>query len=199
MDSQTTTYLISWVITHGYWLFFVATFFEGPLVTAAAGVAAALGYFNIELIVLISIMGDTLADSLFFAIGYFGGIRVIKKYGHHVGVTDERREKIKTLLHGHTRKTVALVKLAPVIPVPGILTLGSMRVSFRKFFETSLLITIPKSTFFALAGYFSGKTYVHLGGLVNKGEYVMWLMVPMLIVVYIVYQKISKFFSSELE
>jgi membrane protein DedA with SNARE-associated domain len=157
MDSSATTHLISWVITHGYLLFFLATFLEGPIITAAAGVAAALGYFNIELIIFISIMGDTVADCIYFAIGYFGGAHLMHRYGRYFGVTDERIERVRKLLHGHTRKTVVVIKLAPVIPVPGILILGSMRVSFKKFFETSLLVTVPKSSFFALVGIFLEK------------------------------------------
>jgi membrane protein DedA with SNARE-associated domain len=195
MDNSTTTYLISWVIAHGYFLFFVAAFFEGPLVTAAAGVAAALGYYSIWIILLLSVLGDLSADTVYYAIGYLGGRPLINKYGKYVGLTKERMDTIQHLLHRHARKTIFIVKLSPIIPVPGILAIGSARVPVRKFIETSLLITLPKSLLFGMVGYLSGKAYTKLSVFVVHSQYIMWGIVAVAILVYVAYQKITARFS----
>jgi len=63
MLALTFTDLVSWIIAHGYFIFFFTALVEGPLVTTAAGVAAALGYYNIIIIVLIAIAGgDTIRE-----------------------------------------------------------------------------------------------------------------------------------------
>lgn len=198
MDNSTTTYLISWVIAHGYFLFFLAAFFEGPLVTAAGGVAAALGYYSIEIIILLSIAGDVAADLIYYAVGYFGGRAVLVKYGKYIGLTHVRLEHIQKLLYRHARKTITAIKLSPVIPVPGILAVGSLRVPFKKFLETSLIITVPKSLLFALIGYFSGRAYAHLSGFVAHSQYILWGVVALIVAIYIAYQKTTARFTHKI-
>jgi membrane protein DedA with SNARE-associated domain len=196
---STLDQLVSWVILHGYFLFFVAAFFEGPLVTTAAGVACALGYYSIEIIILLSIFGDLCPDAVFYSLGYFGGKPLLDKYGKYIGITRARIEKIKILLHRHLRKTIVAVKLAPLIPVPGIIVIGSLRASTRKFIETATAITIPKSIFFALLGYYSGKAYKQAGGLIANSEIIIFLLTIIVIAIFLMYQKVTFSISEKME
>ena len=198
-DSSTMEKLVSWVIYHGYFLFFIAAFFEGPLVTAAAGVACALGYYNIELIILLSILGDLCPDAVFYSLGYFGGKPLLDTYGKYIGVTQSRIEKLKKLLHYHLRKTIVAVKLAPFIPVPGIIAIGSLRASPRKFIETALIITVPKSLFFALVGYYSGKAYQQASGIIANSEVIIFLLTIIMIAIFVFYQKVTFSISEKME
>jgi membrane protein DedA with SNARE-associated domain len=191
--------IVDWVITHGLILFFVLAFLEGPLVTAAAGVSAALGYFSIYLIIIISMLGDLSADAVCYLIGYFSGRRLILRYGHWVGLTHERIEKIEKLLHRHTAKAIVIVKLSPVIPVPGLIFIGSARVSLRKFILTSLIITFPKSFLFALLGYYSGKTYEKITGTIANSQLIILGVVVVVLSAYFLYQRAMNRLSKNID
>ncbi len=199
MTEPTFITLVSWVIAHGYTLFFVASILEGPLVTAAAGVAASLGYFSLPIIILISIAGDLVADTLYYAIGYWGGRKFVERFGIYVGLTIERIKKFESLLHRHLGKTMVFFKLSPVIPVPGILLIGSSRAPLRKFVKTSLIITVPKSILFAFIGFYSGKAYAYLSGTIVKAQYAVFISVLLIFAVYFLYKWGSEYIVEKIK
>jgi len=191
--------LIQWVINHGYLIFYLATFLEGPLVTTAAGVATGLGYFNIYLVIGVAILGDLSADVVYYAMGYWGGKPLIKKYGHYIGLTETRAAKIQKLLHRHAGKTMLFIKVGSIIAIPGIIIMGSAHVPLKKFVRYSLLVTLPKSTFFALLGLYSAKAYQHLAGTVVTSQYVALTIVGLVILIYILYKKFTDYAAKQLE
>ena len=150
---------LQWVIAHGYWLMFLAMLVEGPIVTAAASFAVALGYFNIGYVLILSLLGDVVADVIYYSIGYWGRMTLVAKYGRYVGLSKERLTRIERLLEANSIKTLVALKLTPFIPTPGLMLVGVARMKLSKFTLTCLLITIPKTILFMLAGYYFGEAY----------------------------------------
>ena len=183
--------LVPWVIAHGYFLFFLAALLEGPLVNAAAGVAAALGYFSLPLILLIALAGDLIADMIAYAVGYFGGRPLAERYGHFVGLTEERLKRFESVIHRHTGKALLFFKLSPVIPIPGLMLVGALRVDVRRFIKMSLLISLPQVLFFTLFGFFSGKAYQYVSGTILGVRDALFSVGFLIVVVYLVSRKIS--------
>lgn len=192
------TELVQWVIAHGYSLFFIAVFLEGPLVTAAAGVAAALGYYSLAIIIVLSVLGDLTADLVYYTIGYWGRKTLITRYGSYVGLTKERMNSLERLLHRHAGKAFIIIKLSPIIPVPGLIMIGSARVNLKKFIRISLLIALPKSLLFGLMGFFAGKAYERLGGIVSNSMSLITFIVVVIFLAYFIYQKISARIAQEI-
>ena len=199
MPNATFVSLVYWVIGHGYLLFFIATLFEGQLVTAAAGVAAALGYYNLELIILLSMLGDLVTDIAYYTIGYWSRRTLITRYGSYVGLTEERVHFFERQLHRHVGKALLVIKLSPIIPVPGLIMIGSMRVSFKKFIRMSLLITLPKSLLFAFLGFYAGRTYERLSGTISSAQNLLALMALVIVITYFAYQKLTARIAEEIK
>ncbi len=80
LHSLTFSAATQWVLMHGYWVIFLAMLIEGPVVTAAAAFAVALGYFNLWAIFGLSLAGDLVADIIYYAIGYWGRITVVERF-----------------------------------------------------------------------------------------------------------------------
>mgnify|MGYP001591522550 CR=1 FL=1 len=55
MEQFSFATVFDWVIKHGYLFIFIAMCVEGPVVTAAAAFAAALGYFSWPVIFILAI------------------------------------------------------------------------------------------------------------------------------------------------
>ena len=135
---------LQWVLAHGYWLMFLAMLVEGPIITAAASFAVALGYFNIAYVFGLSLLGDLVADVIYYAVGYWGRMTLVARYGHYVGLSTERMLHIERLLQANGIKTLVALKLTPFIPTPGLMLVGVARMRLSKFTLISMLITIPK-------------------------------------------------------
>jgi membrane protein DedA with SNARE-associated domain len=191
MNSTDFVYLVPWVIAHGYLIFFIAALIEGPFVTAAAGVAAALGYYNIFLIILLAIAGDIGGDFLYYGLGYIFNKPIKAGRLGFLGINKERVEKIKDLLHKRVGRTVIFIKLTPFIGPPGLMILGAVRVPFKKLLKTALSIAVPKCILFALLGYYSAEAYVYLDKTIAKGQNALVIVAISFIVVYLIYKKIT--------
>lgn len=191
--------LVHWVIGHGYFLFFIAAFLEGPLVTAAAGVAAALGYYSIIIIIILSVLGDLTADLVYYTIGYWGRKTLITQYGNYVGLTKERMKSLEKLLHRHAGKALVVIKLSPVIPVPGLIMIGSARVPLKKFVRSSLLITLPKSLLFGFMGFYAGRAYERFSGAISNTSGLLAFVAIIVFIAYVGYKKITARIAQEIK
>ncbi|MCX6796338.1 MAG: hypothetical protein NTW06_02455, partial [Candidatus Falkowbacteria bacterium] len=113
MDFSNFSTATQWIMANGYLLIFLAMCIEGPVVTAAAAFACALGAFNPALIFVLAFFGDVLPDSLYYLIGFLGREAVVNKFGHYFGLTDERIRRMEDLAAKHAVKTLVAIKLTP--------------------------------------------------------------------------------------
>lgn len=173
MDTASFQGILHWVIAHGYTLLFILMFIEGPVVTAAGAFAAALGYFNIWLILLISVLANLIPDFLYYAMGYWGRHALVDKYGHYFGVTPERMIAAEKLAHKHSGKSLLMIKLVPFLATPGLIVVGATKMDLRKYTFWSVVITVPTSGFYLILGYYFGAAYATIDSYMHIGEYVL--------------------------
>lgn len=191
--------LVNWVIAHGYLLYFLTALIEGPIVTSAAGVAAGLGYFSLPIVILISIFGDLIPDSLLYFIGYFGGRPLAEKYGRKFGLKEEHFKRLDVFLHRHVGKSLLFVKLTPIVPIPGVILIGSSKVKWRRFITALVLITIPKALFFSLLGFFSGRAYEYLSGTIVTARNATFFLGIAVVAIYFAYRALAKHFAQKVK
>ncbi len=191
MGKHTLAFLVPWIIAHGYFLFFVLALIEGSLVSTAAGVVAGLGYFNIFIVIAISISGDIVADVIYFAIGHYG--RSIKKnrFTSWIGLSERRIEGVSKFLHSNTRKSLLFIKLSPLVGPPGLIATGALGVPFKKFFKIILIISVIKGFFFSILGFLSARTYIELSKFIAHNTYILLVISGCIITIYILYKKFT--------
>lgn len=199
MNKSDFSILVPWVIAHGYLIFFIAALIEGPFVTAAGGVAAALGYYNIYLIMLLAIAGDIGGDILYYGLGYNFSKLVRSGKLQFLGITYNRVGRIEKILHEQTIRAVMFVKLAPFIGPPGLIILGSVRAPIKKFTKAALIIAVPKSLLFALLGYYSAAAYIYLDKTIARGQYALAIIIGVALLIYLLYKKVVSVMAKELE
>jgi len=146
-------------VAHGYWILFATMLVEGPVVTFAAGFAAALGYFNIIGILILSFFGDFVSDLVYYSVGYWGRMRIVERYGHRLGLTRERMEKIESALKHQVTKSLVILKFVPVLPTFGLIAAGGLRIPLKKFLKVVTLVIIPRTLLFGLGGFYFGRAY----------------------------------------
>jgi len=190
---------LAWVKSAGYFLMFIAMVIEGPIITSAAAFAAALGYFNIFIIFLLSIAGDLVGDYIYYGVGYFGRVNFVEKYGHHVGLTEKRLKHMERLIKKHPKKTLAAIKLAPLLPAPGLMMIGATRMSVRRYTWLTFIVALPKTLLFMALGYYFGAAYDRFSTIFQNGEYFILIAVGLTVIVFYGYKKLSAVISARLE
>ncbi len=190
---------LQWVITGGYFLTFAGMFMFGPIIISAASFAAALGYFDIWVIFAIAVFGELAIDLILYAIGYFSRITVIEKYGHYFGLSKEKMENLEKLVHDHPAKTLTAIKLAPILPVPGLMIVGSMHMSVKKFTLINFVIALIRAAIFMTIGYYFGQVYDSFSRYIKNTEYILLAAIIAALVIFYAYKKITEKISNKLE
>jgi membrane protein DedA with SNARE-associated domain len=190
-DFSSFSGVFTWVVAHGYPFIYLAMCIEGPTVTAAATFATTLGYFNIWIIFALSLLGDIVPDMLFYVIGYWGRIGVVKRFGHYFGLTQARIERMEKQIKEHGGKTVAILKYTPVVAMPGLILVGAMRMKFGKFLFFVVAVTLQKTILFMAIGYFFGQAY-NVGKYIKYGALVPFAIIFLYFIFVFSYKKISE-------
>ncbi len=199
MNFSDFSIVFKWVISHGYLLVFLAALIEGPSVTAAGAFAAKLGYFNIYIIFLISVLGNLIPDIVLYAVGFWGRISLVDRYGKHFKLSEERISKIERLMERHAGKTLLVVKLIPFLAIPGLMIAGATRMPIKKYIYLSTLIILPTSLAFLLVGYYMGAAYNRLSGYTDYAGYLVAGMIIIFVLVSYVWKKILAKLSHKIE
>lgn len=191
-DFTTFTGVFHWVLMHGYWVILVAMLFEGPIVTSAAAFAVSLGYFNFFIIFILAILGDLIADVAYYAIGYWGRITLVEWFGHKIGLSNERLERIGKLVKDHPWKILFALKMTPIIPTTGLMAVGTTKMPIRKFAFICTIVILPRALFFMLLGYYFGRIYDQVNGYLVNGTYIL---IAIVVIIIIADRLFRKYFS----
>lgn len=94
--------MLPYVHQYGYWALFFAIFLEdfglpmpGESTLIVCSLFAALGELNLVLVGFIGFLGAVMGDNTGFAIGHYGGRKIILKWGKYVFLTEKRLSKLE--------------------------------------------------------------------------------------------------------
>lgn len=132
--------VMPFIQNYGYWAIFFAIYLEdfgvplpGETVLVICALFAALGKLNLIWVGILGFSGAVLGDNTGFAIGHFGGKKLILKWGKYVFLTSKRLKKLEKYF---TRRGGAVVAVSRFIQglrqFNGIIA-GISEMSWKKF------------------------------------------------------------------
>lgn len=192
------TGLLEFLQTNGYAILLLIMILEGPIVTYIAAFTASLGVFNIYYIFILSLLGNLLGDLAAFYIGRIGNKVVIEKYLSH-WLKEKRIERIRNYLKNNPGKTIAVIKLTPPLPVPGLILAGASEVSLRTFLIYSSIVSISYSLSMTLLGFYSGVAFGTISKYVKYIDFIIGGAVLLIIGIYFLIKYLSREISSKIE
>ncbi|MFA6973865.1 MAG: DedA family protein [Parcubacteria group bacterium] len=145
--------------TIGYPLMLLTMIIEGPVVTILAAFAASLGFFNVYVVLVLSMLGDIIGDIILYTIGYTGGAKTLAKAEKILKIKPAIVAKIEALFHKHGKKTIFAVKSTTGLCWITFIAAGAVRMNFRDFLRASFLGGIVWSGFLVAMGYFFGYAF----------------------------------------
>src|SRR6059058_5986344 len=82
----------------------------GETVLILGAVYAGAGRLNIFLVALLGFAGAAAGDNIGFAIGHFGGRRLVERYGRYIFLTPERVDKTTRFFERHGGKIIVIAR-----------------------------------------------------------------------------------------
>lgn len=163
------------ISTYGYLAVFLIVGLESvgiPLpgetvLIAAATYAATTGHLDIWLIFLAATAGAILGDNLGYWIGYRGGYKLARKYGHKIRL-DERKLKVgRYIFDRHGGKVVFFGRFVSVLRTFAAFLAGTVHMSWPRFLAYNAGGGIVWAAIFSFGFYIAGNTLEKLSGTVN--------------------------------
>jgi len=153
--------ILLWFESSKYILLFIGCIFEGPMVMIASGFLYGLGQFSLIPMYMALMMGDFTADVIWYCFGRFGTRKTIFKYGHFIGLTPVKLEKVENLFNKYHQKILIITKLTTGFGV-GMLVLvvaGMFKVPFKNYVVLTLIGGLIWTAILITVGYFLGNIY----------------------------------------
>lgn len=150
------------VLTYGilFGIIFVETglvftpFLPGDSLLFAAGAFAAIGSFNLVLLLGLLIAAAILGDTVNYWIGHFFGEKLIAN--PKVPINQEHIDKTKAFFDKHGGKTIILARFVPIVRTFAPFVAGIGKMSYGQFISYNVIGGIAWVSLFLLAGYFFG-------------------------------------------
>jgi len=150
----TLSYAILFFILFAETGFVFTPFLPGDSLLFAAGAFAALGSFNIWILLIVLWIAAFLGDTVNYWIGHFFGQKLIDN--PKVPINQEHIDKTQAFYHKHGGKTIFLARFIPIIRTFAPFVAGVGNMHYSRFIYYNILGGFAWVFLFTLTGYFFG-------------------------------------------
>ncbi|MBK8046738.1 MAG: VTT domain-containing protein [Anaerolineales bacterium] len=137
-----------------YVLIALLVFVEGPAVTLVAATLAATGVLRADLVFVASVIGNFMADSFWYLLGYLGGDRRVLLRFRWVRKRWREIQRIQGEVRGRATRMFLITKLSlGLLTIPVLIASGLARVPWWRLVIVSIIVEPIWNGFLVLAGY----------------------------------------------
>ena len=186
-------HLFIWLLTYQYAVLIPAMIVEAPIVTVLAGFLVSLGLFNGVVVYLIAVIVNAVSDSVYYALGRWGRLELISRWGKYVGLNAEKVLMFEADFKEHTTKILIAGKAAQGLGGIILLAAGAAHVPFQRFIWINFLCTLPKMLILLLLGFYFGQAYEKIDHYLKYGTLALSILIVIFVVGYtIIVKKMAK-------
>ncbi len=150
--------IIDLLITYKYAIIFPVSIIEGPAVSIIAGSLAQAGYINVYIVYFLVVLGDIVGDTMYYAIGRFGGLYFIRRWNHILKINTEKVVSLEKTFEKHGPKLIVIGKTQGLGSIV-LMSAGLAKYPYLPFIWYNTLVTLVKSFVLLYVGYAFGKQY----------------------------------------
>ncbi len=144
------------IILWGYPLMLLLMILEGPIVTLGAAFMASMGFFNVFIVLLLSILGDVIGDIVLYYIGFLSKKGLIPRKRKLLKSDSNIIKIIKNSFKDKGAQIIFFTKATTGLCYITFILAGMIRLNFKKFLLFSILGGIVWSSFVVALGYYFG-------------------------------------------
>lgn len=132
----------------------------GETVLIAAAIYAGAGQLNIVAVVAVAVVAAVVGDNIGYAIGHFGGRRLVLRFGRYVFLTHERLDATERFFTRHGGKIVTIARFVEGLRQANGIVAGITGMRWPKFLAFNALGAVLWVGVWAGLGYLAGN---HIG------------------------------------
>ncbi len=179
------------VLAMGYPGIIILMFLESTMVPIPseaimpfAGFLVAQGKLNFILVALLAGVASLLGSWVSYAIGYYGGIPLVRKAGHYVLLDEDRLKWTEKWFKRHGAKTIFFSRFIPVVRHLISLPAGIGKMNLFKFSVYTFSGAFIWGTVLLYLGFYLGSNYI----LIHKYSSIIdWIVLGLIVIAVIYY------------
>lgn len=186
-----TQFLTDLIQEYGYFGMFLSMVLEAVIIVipsefvlATGGILASQKIFHFWGAFLVGLLGSVFCAIVIYAMGYFGGIPFIKKYGKYFFMKEEDLQKSDSWFTKYGLFGALIGRNFPIIRTLISLPIGIMRLSFPRFVLYTTVGSIPWTFAFVYVGYALGSNWVLLKDYVSRLKVPIQILLILLLFSY---------------
>lgn len=152
----TPLHITTWVLDYRYAILFPLIVIEGPITMIIAGYLSSLGFLSLVVTYIIAVVGDLAGDSAYYAIGRWGSMGFIDRYGKYIGLSRAGVAKLEQRFERQGGKILLAGKATHVIGGAFLVAAGLVKMPYGQFLWFNFLATLVKALGLILIGYYFG-------------------------------------------
>jgi membrane protein DedA with SNARE-associated domain len=200
-----TSLLNHLLTTYGYWAVFLLVTLEGTclplpgetMLLLAAIYAGTTHHLLIPVVIVAAASGAILGDNLGFWIGQKGGYRLLRRYGHYIGLKERTVKLGHYLFKQYGEKVVFFGCFVTVLRAWTAFLAGANHMPWHRFVRFNALGSILWAILYGAGGYLLGDTVNRLTGPLEVITVVVWLL--MLVVFFLFMRRYEQRLEDEAE
>jgi membrane protein DedA with SNARE-associated domain len=136
----------------------------GETVLILGAVYAGAGRLNVVLVALLGFLGAVVGDNIGFAIGHFGGRRLVERYGRYLFITPARLERATQFFERHGGKIIVVARFVEGLRQANGIVAGTTGMHWARFLIFNCIGAALWVGLWTSVGYFSGS---HIDSIYN--------------------------------
>jgi membrane protein DedA with SNARE-associated domain len=128
----------------------------GETMLVLGAVYAGAGRLNVVLVGLLGFCGAVIGDNIGFAIGHFGGRRLVDRYGRYIFLTPERVDKAQSFFERHGGKIIVVARFIEGLRQANGIIAGISGLHWAKFLAFNAIGAALWVAVWTTVGYVSG-------------------------------------------
>jgi membrane protein DedA with SNARE-associated domain len=147
----------------------------GETILVLGAVYAGAGRLNVALVGVLGFCGAVVGDNIGFAIGHFGGRRLVDRYGRYIFLTPERVDKAQGFFERHGGKIIVVARFIEGLRQANGIIAGISGLHWAKFLFFNAIGAALWVGVWTSIGYFSGN---HITSIYNTAtRYSLYLAI----------------------
>jgi membrane protein DedA with SNARE-associated domain len=128
----------------------------GETILILGAVYAGTGRLNVVLVAVLGFCGAVAGDNIGFALGHFGGRRLVERYGRYVFLTPERLKKATAFFERHGGKIIVIARFIEGLRQANGIIAGTTGMHWARFLLFNAIGAALWVAVWTCVGYFSG-------------------------------------------
>lgn len=157
----------------------------GETVLILGAVYAGTGRLNVWLVGLLAFLGAVTGDNIGFAIGHFGGRRLVERYGRYILLTPERLDKATGFFERRGASIIIVARFIEGLRQANGIIAGTTGMHWARFLSFNAIGAVLWVGMWTSIGYFSGDHITSIYNTATRYSVYFGIAVGVVLIAYI--------------